>query len=82
MAKSPEDASAMKLVRTEFGRRLVDTSQADIRVLHGICTVRGVLKPMRGGPGDMKAEVDTIAKVLRQRNGIRDVIMEVTLRSG
>lgn len=72
----------MKLVRTEFGRRLIDTSQTDIRVLNGICTIRGVVKPMRGGPADMKSEMETVAKVLKQKSMIRDVHMEVTIRSG
>ncbi len=81
MGKSPEDASAMKLVRSEFGRRMIDFTHADIRVANGVCTIRGVLKPMKGGPADMKSEIGLVARILRQRAGIREVVLEATIRS-
>lgn len=78
---SPEDVSATKLARSEFSKRQLDTTALDLRVTHGVCYIRGVVKAVKGGPPDVRAEVDLISKVLRQRPGIRDVIIDCAFRS-
>ncbi len=78
----PSDVAATKLVRSEFGKRMIDTTNADMRVTHGVCYIRGSLKPIKGGPQDLRAEMEIIMKVLRQRPGIKDVVMDATLRGG
>lgn len=81
MASKPEDTAATKTVRSEFGKRMLDTTQADLRVTHGVCYIRGVVKPIKGGNPDVKAELELISKVLRARPGIKDVIIDCAIRS-
>lgn len=76
-----EDVAATKLVRRELNRRKIDASLVDIRVSHGVVTLRGVVKPMRGGAGDVKAEIEIVARALRSRTEIRDVIMDLIYRT-
>lgn len=77
----PKDVAATKLVRQEFSKRNLDTTRSDLRVTHGVCYIRGSVGTMKGGPTDVRAEIETIAKVLRQRPGIRDVVIDCTMRS-
>ncbi len=76
-----KDVEATKIVRREFNRRHIDTSLADLRVSHGVVYVRGTLKTIRGGPTDVKHEVDIIARALRTRPEIRDVVIDAVFRS-
>lgn len=80
MGKSPGDVTALKLVRTELARRLIDVGQADVRVMHGIVQIRGVVRSAKDGPADLKSELETIAKVLRGKQGIKDVVIDAALR--
>jgi len=77
----PNDVSATKAVRQEFSKRGLDTTRADLRVTHGICYIRGSIGTIKGGPQDVRAELETIAKVLRTRQNIKDVILDCTMRS-
>lgn len=77
----PNDVAATKIARREFNKRQVDVGLADIRVSHGVVFVRGVVKPIRGGPTDVKSECEHIARILRQKPEIRDVILDCTYRS-
>lgn len=80
----PKDVEATKAARREFSKRAVDISQADLRVMHGVVYLRGTVKAMRSGDGamggDLRSEIETIARVLRQKAGIRDVVIDVTYR--
>jgi len=77
----PNDVSATKAVRQEFSKRGLDTTRADMRVTHGICYIRGSVGVIKGGPQDVKSELEIIAKVLRTRPNIKDVIIDCTMRS-
>jgi hypothetical protein len=77
-----EDASLTKLVRSQIARRYIDASLLDIRVSHGLVTLRGVIRVLRSHPDiDLKKEMETISVILRQKAGIRDVIWDVTQRT-
>ncbi len=77
----PKDVAGTKVVRKEFTKRKVDTSLADIRVMHGVAYVRGTLQPVRGaGIVDIKHEVEHIARIIRTRPEIRDVVIDCTYR--
>jgi len=52
-----------------------------MRVTHGICYIRGSVGVIKGGPQDVKSELEIIAKVLRTRPNINDVIIDCTMRS-
>lgn len=77
----PKDVETTKIVRREFNRRAIDTSLADIRVSHGVVYIRGTIKPMRGGAGDPKHEVEIISRALRTRPEIRDVVVDCIFRT-
>jgi hypothetical protein len=76
----PRDVETTKLVRREFNRRAIDVSMADIRVSHGVVYIRGTIKTMRGGAADPRAEVEIIARNLRSRLEVRDVVIDCTFR--
>jgi len=81
MAKSEEDIRGTKAARAEFAKRGVDVSLADLRVMHGTLHIRGTVKAYRGSPiTDIRAEMEIIARVLRQKPEIRDVILECIYR--
>ncbi|KAA0228234.1 MAG: hypothetical protein AKCLJLPJ_01097 [Fimbriimonadales bacterium] len=76
----PEDVEASKQVRKEIARRPLDTSLMNVRVSHGVVYLTGTVKSMRGHNVDAKQEMDMFARVLRQRPGIRDVVLDLTFR--
>ena len=76
-----EDIQAAKIVRREITRRPIDYSRIDIRVNRGIVHIRGHVAAMRGQVMDIREEMQMVAKVIRQRPGIRDVILDVTYRT-
>ncbi len=78
---NPADVAANKMARQEFSKRGLDMTRADVRVTHGVCYIRGSVGVIRGGPQDVRSELDLIAKVLRTRPGIKDVVIDCTMRS-
>jgi hypothetical protein len=67
----------MKAARTEFSKRGIETGRADIRMTHGTIYVRGVVSVMRGATiKDLKSEMEIVARVLRQKSEIKDVVIE------
>ncbi|MBA3725108.1 MAG: hypothetical protein H0W86_01335 [Armatimonadetes bacterium] len=76
----PEDIEAMRTVRKELARRPIDTSMMNIGLNHGIVKFGGQVKAMRGHALDLKVEVELVAKVLRTRPGIRDVVIDCIFR--
>jgi hypothetical protein len=77
----PEDIEMMRTVRREVARRPIDTSLMTIYISHGIVYLRGQVRAMRGHELDLPEELKLMAKVMKQRPGIRDVVIEVTYRS-
>jgi hypothetical protein len=78
----PKDVEATKIVRREFNKRQIDTSLTDIRVSHGVVYIRGSIRPMRNAPyADVRHEVDIIARALRTRPEIRDVVIDAIFRT-
>lgn len=76
-----EDTELTKTVWREFARRPVDISLMSIVVIHGVVYLRGQVKAMRGHDLDLRSEMEIIAKALKQRPGIRDVVMDLTYRT-
>ena len=72
------DFRGQRIARTEFARRGVDISRADVYVMHGILYMRGEIKPMpKSMILDMNSEIGIITKILRQRPEIRDIVLDV-----
>lgn len=72
-----EDAEMTRMVRREISRRYVDTTYVDIRVMHGVCYLRGHIKPLKGHDNDLTEEHEIILRIIRQRPGIREVVSEL-----
>lgn len=79
---SHADAEASKAARRYFSRRGIDVGMADIRVMHGVCHIRGVVSFVRGAEGeqDLKTAVQQAAMILRRRPDIRDVAIDLIYR--
>jgi hypothetical protein len=76
-----EDIEGVREVRKELARRPVDTSLLMITYHHGVVRFTGQVKAMRGHELDLRAEMELIAKVLRTKPMIKDVVIECILRS-
>jgi len=77
-----EDASTTRMVRSQIARRYIDSSLLDIRVMHGVVRLTGVIRKLRTQPDvDLNKEMEIISTMLRQKAGIRDVVWEVTQRT-
>lgn len=71
------DIQGLRIVRSELSRRGIDVGRADVRLMHGILTIRGTVKPAPGSHfGDLKTEMEQIARFLRQRAEIREVVLD------
>jgi len=77
----PKDVANTRLVRREFIRRKVNVNQADVRVSHGVVYSRGVIRAEKNADyHDVKEETEKIARIVRQKSSIRDVVIDVTYR--
>lgn len=76
-----EDAEMTRQIRREISRRYVDSSNLDVRVMHGVVYLRGWLETLKGHQNqiDLKDEIQVIHRILLAKPGIRDVIVEVEL---
>ncbi len=75
------DVDATRAVRAQITRRYVDSTQLDVRVMHGVVYLRGELTHLRSHPEiSLEHEKEVIAHTLRGCNGIREVIWEAILR--
>jgi len=82
MARDEGDVRATKAARAETARRGIDMTLADMRCMHGILHIRGTVRALRGSNViDIKSEMELIARVLRQKADIRDVVLECSYRS-
>jgi hypothetical protein len=77
----PLDVRASKSLRSELGKKLIDVTQADVRVMHGTAYIRGVVKPIVGGPTDTKAALNLACSGLRQKGVIKDFVIDCVYRS-
>ncbi|MBL8047987.1 MAG: hypothetical protein JNJ45_04830 [Chthonomonas sp.] len=84
MATDPADVSSTKYVRAMLAKFGVDATMADVRVHHGIVSIRGSLKTVKGSESegqDLRAIVEGMAKGLKNKPGIKDVVIEASYRS-
>lgn len=76
----PADIAATKMMRRELGKRMIDVNQADIRVMHGVCYIRGVVRPIKGGPSNVKAEIELLGRAMMNSRRLRDCVVDVIVR--
>jgi hypothetical protein len=71
------DVQGLRIVRSELARRGIDTGRADVHLLRGVLTIRGSIKAAPGSHfGDLKTEMENIARFLRQRAEVREVVLD------
>lgn len=77
----PKDVTGTKMARSMLGRRGIDAATADVRVMHGVCYIRGTVTAIRGGGvTDLREAMAHCARLLKQRPEIRDVVVDVIYR--
>lgn len=75
-----EDIEMRRMALREINKRRVDTTLLDVHAIHGVIYIRGVVRRLRGYDFDLKAEMEIIRRILHQKPGVRDVVIEVTYR--
>ncbi len=80
MAGSREDVHGLKQVRSILARRGIDASRADVRVQNGVAYIRGFVRAMPSSHiSDVAIEMEHVAKIIRQKPEIRNVVLEITV---
>ncbi len=74
------DVEMRRMVLREISKRHLDTSLMDVHVTHGVVYLRGTVSGVRGHDVDPRHEIEIIRRVLRQRPGIRDVVVDLIFR--
>jgi hypothetical protein len=78
-----KDIHGLRMARTELSKRGVDTTRADIRVMHGVCYIKGIVSPIAGSSiKDIRTEMEHIRHILRQKPDIRDVVIDCQFPGG
>ena len=77
-----EDIRARKKIRSEFTRRMIDITNLDLQVMHRVVYLRGVVRPIKGGPQDLKSELELISRIIINSGLAKDVIVGCTIRGG
>ena len=77
----PKDAETTRFVRREFSKHAIDTTLADIRVMHGVVYIRGTLRPDGASRHlDLREDVERICRGIRVKAQIRDVVLDASFR--
>lgn len=77
----PQDAANSRNMRREFIKHHIDVTLADIRVTHGVVYVKGTVRAEKGSNFDIRLETERIGRLMRQRQGIRDVVIDCQYRT-
>jgi hypothetical protein len=75
-----EDIRNRKRIRSEFVKRRMDIPGLDLQVLHGVVYLRGVVKTIKGGPTDLRAEVELVCGLVKQTGLAKDVVIDCQFR--
>ena len=72
-----KDVRGLRVARTELSKRGIDLTRGDIRMLHGVLYIKGGISICKGAEiHDLKGEMEHIARILRQKSEIRDVVLD------
>ena len=74
------DIEVRRMVLREISKRHLDTSRLDVQAFHGVVYLLGTVSGVRGHNVDPKAEMEIIRRILRQRPGVRDVVIDLIYR--
>lgn len=74
------DSAMTREVLRDISKRQLDISNLDVHVMHGVIYLRGRLERIRGNDDmDLREELHLVLKLLRQKQGIRDIVCEVEI---
>jgi hypothetical protein len=76
------DPELVRTIRRELSRFSLDISETIVAATHGIVHLNGRVRPIRGHEHDFTEEITKVHRVLRQRPGVRDVVLEWQLPDG
>ena len=72
-----KDVHGLRMARSELSKRGIDTSRADVRVMHGVCYIKGMVYATPGSDiKDIRLEMEHVRHILRQKPDIRDVVLD------
>lgn len=71
-----EDIEMVRAVRREMARHQLDTGETQVTAIRGVIHLTGKVRPLRGHEAEFEEEIHTLHRVLKQRPGIRDVVLE------
>ena len=76
------DPELVRTIRRELSRFSIDISETIVACSHGVVHLNGRVRPIRGHENDFSEEVTKVQRVLRQRPGVRDLVIEWQLPDG
>ncbi len=71
-----EDIEMVRAVRREMARRCLDTGETQVCCMRGVVHLTGRVRPVKGREAEFGEEINVLYRVLKQRPGVRDVVME------
>ena len=75
------DVRATKGARNSFGKRGIDLQMADVRVQHGVCFVRGMLKALpKWNIESIEKEAMVVANMIKRMPEVKEVVLECSYR--
>ncbi|MCX6344205.1 MAG: hypothetical protein NT018_03930 [Armatimonadetes bacterium] len=79
MEMSLADSAMTREILRDISKRPLDISDLNVSVMHGVIYLRGKIDKIRGyyDDIDLHSEMNVLTKLLRQKQGIRDVVCEV-----
>ena len=78
---NPADVQTSKACRRLFTKKGINVNAAEVRVMHGVCHIRGLIEPIPGqGVEDLREAVKTVCGFIKRLPGVRDVSIDVIYR--
>jgi hypothetical protein len=71
-----EDVEMVRAVRREMARRSLDCGEAQVCAMRGVIHLTGRVRPIKGHENEFEEEIHVLHRVLKQKTGVRDVVME------
>jgi hypothetical protein len=76
-----KDVHGLRQARSEMSKHGLDLAGADLQMRHGVLFVRGTIGCVPGSNlEDPKHEIEHLARILRQKPDIHEVIIDCSFR--
>ncbi len=77
---SVEDAQLRRALLHEVAKRPIDLTQFDLHVTRGVVYLTGIIQPPNKAAIDMTSELEKLTTTIKNRPGVRDVVMQARLK--